>query len=384
MKIKALLEKETANTVNLEKQLEEISGVDQSTINNFKKKPAKEMKDICGLIKIIRHLWAEREFDLMIDYSEQVNPNFQTARYMLEYLDTNGLHQAKDNLIDRMIDTNNAESKAWAKLYKLDTQVARRLTSPFEAIHQFSNFGGKLENKIVAQIFSAYVYLDQKLYEQVLNVVEGTMESLKQVNDSFIENMYMTRLLLLKAEAHNRQNEVVKGRECSQTLLNMSISQTYRAWAYLQLGNSYILSDYDKSKQYLNEALELPNISEKVKTNIKRSHNFLHNIWNKECAYLDENSTVASDIHEVAFSLINKNEKSRAEEALSNVKTEDCTKNELAFHFYIKGLITESIKDFTESIKYFNQSGDIHFKLLPIMKLKQFNVDAAIIELLAE
>ena len=198
IKLKSILVKETANESKLEQKLADIAGCSIPTLNTFKNTEKKEMKDFLGLIKIVRYLRPKEEFDLMVDYSEQVNPNFQTARYMLEYLDTNGLYQAKDNLIDRMIDTNNAESKAWAKLYKLDTQVVRRLTSPFDAIHQFSNFGGKLENKIVAQIFSAYVYLDQKLYEQVLKVVEGTIESLKQVNDNFIENMYMTRLLLLK------------------------------------------------------------------------------------------------------------------------------------------------------------------------------------------
>lgn len=382
IKIKDLLVKETANEAKLEQKLAEIAGCSVPTLNTFKMNEKKEMKEFSGLIKVIRHLRPEREFELMVDYSQQINPNFQTARYMLEYLDANGLVKEKNNLINRMLECKNAESKTRAKLYQLDQQVMNKEVSPFEAINMFLGYGGKLENKVAAQIFSAYVYLDQKLYTQVLSVVDGLTEVLPELEDTFLENMYMTRLLLLKAEAYNRTNEVIKSREYSQQLLDMSINQTYRGWAFLQLGNSYLLSDYDKAKGYLEAGLKLENIQPKVKNNIKRSHNFMSNVWKKQCQFLDHDSQEATDIHEVAFSFINKGDLTKGNDMLNTVSIDECTKNELAFHYYLKGLVSNSMTDYTESIKYFNQSGDSHFKLLPVMKLKQFGVDESIIELL--
>ena len=383
IKVKVLLEKETANEPKLENKLAEIAGCDPTTLNTFKNKEKKEMKEFAGLIKIIKYLRPEQEFELMIDYSNHINPNFQTARYMLEYLDTNGLIDAKKELISKMIEGNNAKSKSLAKLYHIDQQVVDKELLPFEAIQQLSGNDGKLENKVVATIFSAYVYLDQKLYEQVLNVVDGIIESLGGLEDSYLENMYMTRLLLLKAEAYNRQNDIANARKFCRQLLDISINETYKAWSYLQLGNSYILSDFERANEYFSKGLELVGVNSKVNTNIKRSHNFLHNLWKKECNYLNPESKEVTDIHEVVFYKINKQETSEANLLLNSIDKESCTKNELAFHFYLKGLITNSIKDFTESIKYFNMSGDKHFKILPVMKLKQFNVDDSIIELLS-
>ncbi|MNG37225.1 hypothetical protein D3C84_1245090 [compost metagenome] len=59
------------------------------------------------------------------------------------------------------------------------------------------------------------------------------------------------------------------------------------------------------------------------------------------------------------------------------------THNQRGFHFYLKGLVTNSISDFCESIKAFKKSGDHFYRELPLIELKKLNIDISIIEALA-
>ncbi|TCJ00478.1 hypothetical protein E0Y62_26715 [Cytobacillus praedii] len=118
-------------------------------------------------------------------------------------------------------------------------------------------------------------------------------------------------------------------------------------------------------------------------SSLKRSMNFLDNVWGKKPRYLDMNSKHVSDIHEVAFNLINEGQINQAIELLNTLDLDKLSFNQKGFHFYLKGLISKNIVDYCESVKNFKKSGDSYYRRLPLMQLKNLNVDDCIIEAMA-
>lgn len=387
IKLKVLLQNKTEDDKTLMEKLAAVTKCKKPAINKFKNEENREFDSFAGLINIVKTLDASNEFGLMIDYAQQIGVNKKSARFMLEYLDSHGLHNEKQLLIEKMLNATNAESKKWAEIYKIDAMVYRSEIDPFKAMGMLlSQKGNSLEIDILISIFCTYIYMDKKIFDQAFSVINSELERVEDIKEIFIRDMFKARLLLLKAEYHSRKNELQEARSICTYIINNVDHPSKKGWAYLHLGNSHILTNFDEAKKNLTSGLNLNRIHKNVREQIKRSSNFLHNVWNKEPVHLNYEEKQPTHIHEIAFYNINHGDKVGAMKILETVNLDSCIDNEKAFHFYLRGLIGGNIKDYTKSISYFNKSGDVYFKQLPVMKLKQepFNVNESIIELLAE
>lgn len=394
IKLKSVINEESTDDKTLIGKLAKAAGCKEPAINKFKKdEDGREFKKFFGLVRMVKLLSSEyryNEFELMIDYSRHLDANSQSARRMLEYLDSNNLREAKEDLIERMLISKNDESKLYARIYDTDNKVSKGELNPFEALLTYKNLSVKtIELNVLINIFSTYIYLDQVIYDQAFNLINDVIEVIPTIvindkDDDYMKNMLLGRALLLKAEYHSRKKETVQANEVCLRVLNEIDHDSKKGWAYLHLGNSISLTDYEQSLSYLNNGLSLNGIHNNVQVNLKRSHNFLNNLWNKEAKYINYESKSISDVHEVAFQYINKKDITKAIELLDSIDKNKCLYNELGFHYYLRGLITNSIEDFALSIENFNESGDVYFKQLPVMKLSNLNVDQSIIRLLAK
>ena len=393
IKLKSVINNEATDDKTLISKLAEVAGCGKPAISKFKNDEGKEFKKFFGLVRMVKLLasdYRQDEFDLMIDYSKHLDVNSQSARRMLEYLDSNNLQAAKEDLIERMLSSKNEESKLYASIYNTDNMVSKGELNPFEALLTYKNLNvNTVELNVLVNIFSTYIYLDQVIYDQAFNLINDVINVIPTIeiedkDDNYMKNMLLGRALLLKAEYHSRKKQTNEAVESCLRVLNEIDHDSKKAWAYLHLANSISLTDYEQSLNYLENGLSLNGVHEKVVVNLKRSHNFLNNLWNKEAKFINHESKATSDIHEVAFQYINKNETEAAINLLDSIDKDKCLYNELGFHYYLRGLITNNIEDFASSIENFNESGDVYFKQLPVMKLSQLNVDQSIIRLLAK
>lgn len=346
----------------------------------------KEFAKFYSLVKIVRSMFCEDEKSLMAEYALTVDPKKQTARTLLEYLNIGNDYETKRELISRMINSKNATSKEWAELYKIDQDYLDKKINFHEALDKFAAFKSKAsELNVAKEIFKAYVYLDEQEYSMIKKVLGSIEKHFSQIEDDFFMEIMYSRYCLLLVEYYIRMGDKMKVRDLCWNLVNRTNDDYFKSWAYLHLGNSYMMDSYNDALNLFYKGYEIASGRfSKSAENLERSINFLSNLWKKDTHKLNLQSANPSDIHEVAFYYIQHGQNGMAEKTLNTVDFDSLNSNQKAFHKYYRGILTNNMKDFTDSVTYFRKSGDYFFRQLPIIQLKEMNLPDCIIEALAQ
>ncbi len=344
-----------------------------------------ESRKFNSLSKIVQVLFSNNELEIMKEYALSVDPKKQHARCMIEWLEANKLHEEKRKLIEKMLNCNNVFSETFAKIYNVHDQYIRREINTIEAIRMYGKISTKKpEENVAIKIYQSYIYLDNQNYDMIYQSFIDIDEEIEQIKDDYIKDMYRSRVYMGRAVENLRRNNIAKVKELCQYVLDNSNNLIYKIFAYLNMGNSYLLEDFNKSIDCYKNGLELcKEWHEFLIINLKRSITFACNLWGEKSNYFNLNSDHPSDIHEVAFYYIKFKQYIKATKELDKVDFDKLTNNQKAFHMYYRGLISNKMEDFTKSIIYFRKSGDYFFKQLPVLELKKFGIDDCILEALA-
>ncbi|MGD7047022.1 hypothetical protein FZC83_02120 [Rossellomorea marisflavi] len=345
----------------------------------------KEFAKFYGLVKIVRCMFFEEEKSLMAEYSTTLDPNKQTARYMLEYLNTSNLHDEKKKLINRMLESSNALSKEYANIYEIDHNSLMKLEDFNGTLSKYLSLNNKtIEGKVITEILKCYTFLDEHEYTMIKRSLDTVSKLVHEIKDDYLREILLCRYSLLLVGYHVRNDEKMKVRDICWSLINQVEDNYFKSWAYLHIGNSYIIEDYDKSYKYLTDGLKLNSDNNNAVMNLKRSVNFVSNLWGKESLLLDLNSENPSDKHEIAFYYIQHGQKQMALNTLDSLEFDKLTVNQKAFHMYYRGLLNYDLDSFAESVAYFRESGDFFFRKLPLLEISKMEVPSSIIRALAK
>ncbi|WJV20756.1 AimR family lysis-lysogeny pheromone receptor [Rossellomorea marisflavi] len=368
-------------------RLAELSGYNSgSSLMKILKDEKKEFAKFYGLVKIVRYLFPYEEKMLLAEYAATLDPKKQTARLMLEYLNINHLNEAQDDLISKMANCSNLESKEYAKVYEIDRQYVKGELSFNDAVVNFSSLQLKYtETKLIADIMKSYCYLDEHEYNMIFKTLSPVENLFSEIKDEYLSSVLYFRYAILMVGHYVRKQQIIKVRDICWSLINQSNDEYFVSFAYLHLGNSYMVESYDKSYNFLMRGYELVKDKHgRIEFGLRNSINFVSNLWKKDTVILDIKSENVSDVHEVAFYYIQHDQFGMGEKTLDTLNFNSLTLNQKAFHKYYRGILNNSMKDFTDSIKYFKQSGDFFYRQLPIMKLKEMNLPDCVLEALAE
>jgi hypothetical protein len=345
----------------------------------------KEFANFYCLVKIVRAIFPEDEKSLMAEHSTTLDPNKQTARLMLEYLNTANLHKEKKVLIDRMLKSSNAISKEFAKIYEVDHNSMMKLEDFNGTLGKYLSLNNKTtEGKVITEILKCYSFLDEHEYTMIKRSLDSISTMVHEIKDEYLKEILLCRYSLLLVGYHVRNDEKMKVRDICWSLINQVEDDYFKSWAYLHIGNSYIIEDYEKSYNYLMTGLQLNSGNNNAVLNLKRSINFVSNLWNKESLLLDLKSENPSDRHEIAFYYIQHGQKQMALNTLDSLDFEKLSINQKAFHMYYRGLLNDDLDCFAESIAYFRESGDFFFRQLPLMEISKMQVPNSILRALAK
>lgn len=358
-----------------------------SALKKALKKDSPEFDDFFPLVNIVEYIFPDRDEQkrLMGEYALTLDPNKQTSRYMLEYCEINGLRKIKEQLLEAMINCKNTTSQEWAEVYRIEHSHARDEINLNKAVHLYSNLNPKHPETIVgSEIYKSYCYLKDKQYDMVYHSLMNVEFYIEQISEPYIKDLYNGRYLLLLVSHYIRNTNVDYARELCNKIIDEVSYPEMQTWANLHLGNSYIITDFDKSYSYLVKGYELSvGKHNNANKNIKRSINFLHNVWNKKSPYLNLESKDASDVHEIAFYYVNNKQYTEAEKALNTVNVEALNSNQLGFNLYIRGLMTKDMNILAKSVRSFQKSGDYFFMQLPLIQLKNMGIPECIIKVMA-
>jgi hypothetical protein len=96
-----------------------IANYSSSALRKILNGDGKEFDKFNGLVNLVRFLFGENELRLMEQYSNEIDPCNKSARIMLEYLGVNRSLEVLKNLIDRMSECKNKDSREFAKVYTI-------------------------------------------------------------------------------------------------------------------------------------------------------------------------------------------------------------------------------------------------------------------------
>lgn len=351
------------------------------------KNEKQEFEYFYGIVYLAKHYIEnlEEEKQKMTDFALSLDENKQTARYMLEYADINKLDKLKEELIAKLKSSSNKTSRAWAKVYEADLLYTSGKANLADTLDELGSIKTDVpELEVASKIFKAYCYLDKKAYSMIDECIKNVEKILENVKDKYIKDLMYGRYLLLMVIVNERKGNMIHARAFAKRIINDINNEYILPLANLHLGNSYIIEDFQKAEKFIKKGmLQSYGVSEKAYDYLTSSMNFLYNVWNKQPLHLNLESEEATHVHEVAYSLINKDQKEDAVKLLDKLNKSNLNNNEKAFHFYLRGLISNSMNDYCSSVKFFRDSGDMYFRTLPLIELEKMGVPDDVINILA-
>jgi tetratricopeptide (TPR) repeat protein len=313
------------------------------------------------VLKMTKYLFPERERELMKEYI--LTSDIETGKIGLEYCMTHSLLDTADVLIDRLRVSNEPEDIEWAMVYELHRKGQKGVGHPLERIQEANQMHPKTrEMFILLQIGVIYDFFDVGSFEKCFELAYGLEYLIPKVDDVFLRGSLNVRLGQTLSAISLHINQLEEARKYVRLVLDHTDSETFREMAYHNLGNTFILDDFDKALYYLKKS----NIMK-----CKGSINFLHNYWDVEPPYLNFESMQPDDVHDVAFHLIRKGETSEAKKLLEGIHLSTLDDYKLGFHYYYVGLITKHKEDFFRSIKHFEVAGHNYFRRCPLKELEK-------------
>jgi hypothetical protein len=340
-------------------ELAKISG-SYSSGSNLKKvllSPSKEFDSLNGLIKIVRHLFGEDEKKLMEKYSTEIDPNNKTARYMLEYLSVNRLLDSMKQLINKMLDCKNKDSREWAKVYSLlyewQTDFYGMDFNVF--ISRLDEFKTNIhELNTLITIMRCNIYYKEKLYKMFYEISRTLQFSIENIKDEFIKTCYSVKYNEIMSYLSLRIfNEPEKARQYAQIVLDSDIGKTFNAYAHYVIGCSYLFTDYEKAKDHLYQSSKTyMDINRKdAADNVNEERELLEIVWDKDIFSIHTNKDYRY------YWMVKTNR--QIPEELENLNLDK------PFYFLIKGMKENNTESLLHSMIVFVKQGDLFLANLP-------------------
>jgi hypothetical protein len=273
-------------------ELAKISGYSSgSALKKVLRGEEKEFEQLQGVIKIVEHIWGNDSIDMMVKFSNEVDPNKKTARNLLEYLAVYREFEAFNSLLEKMELCKNKESNEWSKIYKMQYKYElantkedyRELLKELNDIHVTFAELKAYKKMLMTHCFNQ---LDNFIMFKALS--EDIKFDIEAIDNSYIKESYTIRLSEVMSYNYLRvYNNPVIAREYADKIISSDCKGSFKAYAYYIKGFSYLFSSYDEALTNLSKSKELYN-------NLKRKNDvkiisdkieFVNVYWGK----LDEN-----------------------------------------------------------------------------------------------
>jgi hypothetical protein len=347
------------------------------------KKPSGEFEKFSGLIYIVNEAFGSDSKEKFLTFAQQLNPNKATSKSLLEYAAQNRHEETRNHLIEEFLKSNKREVKEWGIVYDLDRKSTNRELTGYNLINEVSPVQFKQpEVKVFAKLVQVYEFYDMKEYDFMETLAENLEEEIKSLQNEFIRDSFLMRFCLIMASVKFHKGHLEESRNYAKVGLLHTLLENYKSLFYVYLGNSYMFDNYSLSKSYLNRGLETALEGSYQVTELKRSLNFLENMWEKEAKYLSYNSKEVSDMHEVIFASINSGHLQYANLVMKEVEQKEMTASNKAFNNYLKWMLTNQEEYLLKSIKHFKECGDNFYIKLPITKLESIGYNRLVIDML--
>jgi hypothetical protein len=259
---------------------------------NFRKvlnNESKEFENFGGFVKLIKYLWKENYVNVMIKYSNEINPNKKTARNLLELLMSNRKFDALLSLLDKMEQCTNNESREFAKMYRLFYKYDHTLTKDIDPVlKEISETNvNTTEMQIFKKLLLTYCFMRKNDFVMTKSLMEETERIIDSVENEYLYKMYVIRLHEIMTYNYlNVYNDTKTSRKYADEIIEADADEHFVAFANYIKGYSFFFNSYDNAVLYLNKSIEMyinMNRLDDVE-DVKQAIEFLKIFWDKnEC-----------------------------------------------------------------------------------------------------
>jgi hypothetical protein len=359
-----ILEKIDHSPRGYSEELAKISGSYSSGSNLKKvlKSPDKEFDSLSALLKIVKHIFGtENKKKLMEQYSTEIDPNNKCARHMLEYLSVNRLLDSMKNLLDRMSECKNKDSREWAKIYSLQHEwqtdyYGMDFNLFINRLNEFKTNIHELNTMI--SIMRCNIYYKEKMFRMFHELSHTVQFSIENIKDEFIKTSYYVKYNeILSYLSLKVFNEPDKAREYAEFVLESDIGKTFNAYAHYIIGCSYLFTDYEKAKDHLYQSYKIYMDINRIDAadNVNEERELLEIVWDKDIFSIHTNKNYR-------YYWMARSNRPISED-LENLNLDK------SFYFLIKGMKDNNNENLLQCMILFVKQGDLFLANLPKFEL---------------
>ncbi|WP_422423858.1 AimR family lysis-lysogeny pheromone receptor [Bacillus sp. PSXD-155] len=373
--------------------------VTHTTVNSYFKKQGKF--DFMHLVDALK-LYKPKNIDFRRECIKECIPTLshKNLKLALEVLDMFGEYDLQDLVIQRIMSfkTNKNKSEEEKKkgnsktvrinlnlvpLYKTLRERSENTTTPkrfFEKVDKMRKNQKYSDNElvIISVLNTIYSFFDLGNYKMVNEHIQQLLPDILGIKCHTLRDSLLLRIKEMEVFVALHENNLDESRELCFEIINDQ-SNCYvstKAVAYCKIGESYVFSDYQNAKEYMEKSLNIIGVPVNKKLEVRREKVlntllFLRIYHEKDLHTINPENL---DDAEKAFLYVKLGENQKAIKILQALQN---TNGYLSsFQLYYMGLAVggEEGKKYLEmSIESFSKSGDYFYIFLPKTALKCYN-----------
>lgn len=373
--------------------------VTHTTVNSYFKKQGKF--DFMHLVDALK-LYKPKNVDFRRECIKECIPTLshKNLKLALEVLDMFGEYDLQDLVIQRIMSfkTNKNKSEEEKKkgnsktvrinlnlvpLYKTLRERSENTTTPkrfFEKVDKMRKNQKYSDNElvIISVLNTIYSFFDLGNYKMVNEHIQQLLPDILGIKCHTLRDSLLLRIKEMEVFVALHENNLDESRELCFEIINDQ-SNCYvstKAVAYCKIGESYVFSDYQNAKEYMEKSLNIIGVPVNKKLEVRREKVlntllFLRIYHEKDLHTINPENL---DDAEKAFLYVKLGENQKAIKILQALQN---TNGYLSsFQLYYMGLAVggEEGKKYLEmSIESFSKSGDYFYIFLPKTTLKCYN-----------
>ncbi|MED3396174.1 AimR family lysis-lysogeny pheromone receptor [Bacillus wiedmannii] len=373
--------------------------VTHTTVNSYFKKQGKF--DFMHLADALK-LYKPKNVDFRRECIKECIPTLshKNLKLALEVLDMFGEYDLQDLVIQRIMSfkNNKNESEKEKKkgnsktvrinlnlvpLYKTLRERSENTTTPkmfFEKVDKMRKNQKYSDNElvIISVLNTIYSFFDLGNYKMVNEHIQQLLPDILEIKCHTLRDSLLLRIKEMKIFVTLHENNLDESRElCLEIIKDKSNCYvSTKAVAYCKIGESYVFSDYQNAKEYMEKSLNIIGVPMNKKLEVRREKVlntllFLR-IYHKKDLYTINPKDL--DDAEKAFLYIKLGENKKAIKILKDLQNANGYLSSFQLYYFGLAVGGEEGKKYLEmSIESFSKSGDFFYIFLPKTALECYN-----------
>lgn len=369
--------------------------VTHTTVNSYFNKKGKF--DFMHFVDALR-LYKPKDIKFRRNCIKECIPTLshKNLRLALEVLDMFGEYELQDMIIQQIykFKGNQTEKKKG---------ISKTLRINLSLVPLYQTLRERSENKITAKMFfekvdkmrknqkytdnelviisilnTIYSFFDLGNYKMVNEYIQQLLPDITKIKCKTLRDSFLLRIKEMKIFVNLHENKLEESCQLCFDIINDETNcyVSTKAVAYCKIGESYVFSDYQKAKEYMEKSLKVIGNPANKKLEIRKEKVLNTLLFLKIHHKKDLHTINFEDLDEAerAFLYVRLGENEKAIKILQNLKNNNGYLS--SFQLYYIGLAVggkEGKKYLELSIESFSKSGDFFYMFLPKEALKCYN-----------